>query len=150
MLFSELKNIYSHDSVSREKVLNVLSQLTTVENSEGNIISEKEYAVFLSNLEKNVHIYVLQTEQEELVGMATIIIEKKLIHGGSKVAHIEDVVVDQKYRGMGYGKVLVNNLIRKSKKFGCYKIILNCHEKNIGFYEKHGFQQKNVEMSLYL
>ena len=150
MLFSELKNISSHDSVSREKVINLLSQLTTVENSEGNIISEKEYAEFFSNLENNVHIYVMQTEQEELVGMGTVIVEKKLIHGGSKVAHIEDVVVDQKYRGLGYGKILLDNLISKSKKFGCYKIILNCHEKNIGFYEKHGFQQKNVEMSLYL
>ena len=150
MLFSELKNISSHDSVSREKVINLLSQLTTVENSEGNIISEKEYADFFSNLEKNVHIYVMQTDDEELVGMATIVVERKLIHGGSKVAHIEDVVVDQKYRGMGYGKVLLDNLMRKSKNFGCYKIILNCDKKNIGFYEKHGFQQKNVEMSLYL
>lgn len=150
MLFSELKNISSHDSVSREKIIKILSQLTTVENSEGNIISEKEYADFFSNLEHNVHIYVMQTEQEELVGMGTVIVEKKLIHGGSKVAHIEDVVVDQKYRGLGYGKILLDNLISKSKKFGCYKIILNCHEKNIGFYEKHGFQQKNIEMSLYL
>lgn len=150
MLFSELKNISNHNSVSREKIINLLSQLTNVENSEGLIISEKEYNTFFSNLEDNVHIYVMQTDKEELVGMATIIVEKKLTHGGSKVAHIEDVVIGKKYRGLGYGKVLIDNLISKSKKFGCYKIILNCHEKNIGFYEKAGFQQKNVEMSLYL
>tara|TARA_B100000941_G_C28229663_1_gene410899 strand:- start:75 stop:527 length:453 start_codon:yes stop_codon:yes gene_type:complete len=150
MLFSELKNILNHNSVSREKVIKLLSQLTDVENSDGMIISKKEYADFFSNLQYNNHIYVMQTDEEELVGMATIIVENKLIHGGSKVAHIEDVVIHKKYRGLGYGKLLLDNLINKSKNFGCYKIILNCHEKNIGFYEKAGFQQKNIEMSLYL
>jgi len=150
MFLSELKNISIHNSVSREKIINLLSQLTNVENSDGLIISEKEYASFFSNLENNVHIYVMQTDEEELVGMGTIMVEKKLIYGGSKVAHIEDVVIDKKYRGMGYGKILLDNLIKKSKKFDCYKIILNCDEKNVEFYEKTGFRQKNVEMSLYL
>ena len=150
MFLSELKNISIHNSVSREKIINLLSQLTNVENSDGLIISEKEYASFFLNLENNVHIYVMQTDEEELVGMGTIVVEKKLIHGGSKVAHIEDVVIDKKYRGFGYGKILLDNLISKSKKFDCYKIKLNCKKENVEFYEKTGFRQKNVEMSLYL
>ena len=81
--------------------------------------------------------------------MATLIIEEKLIHGGSKVGHIEDLVVDEKFRGKGYGKILLDYLIKKSKYFKCYKTILNCKLSNVGFYEKQGFKSNNVEMSLY-
>ena len=150
MNFSELKHVIIHESVSREKILNLLSQLTDINNSEGSPISPEEYNKFFSNLEPNTHIYVLENEEDKLVAMGTLVIESKLIHGGSKVAHIEDVVVDKNQRGKGYGKIMIDYLIKKGEKFNCYKIILNCNEKNIGFYEKAGFQQKNVEMSLYL
>ena len=33
---------------------------------------------------------------------------------------------------------------------GCYKSILNCSEKNIGFYEKCGYKFKEVSMAKYL
>lgn len=33
---------------------------------------------------------------------------------------------------------------------GCYKIILDCSQKNIPFYEKCGFSHKEYEMVLYL
>ena len=146
----ELKHIIIHESVSREKILNLLSQLTSINDLSGNPISCKDYNNFFGILEPNTHIYVLVDKNDILVGMGTLLIESKLIHGGSKVAHIEDVIIDNKQRGKGYGKILLDNLIKKAKKFNCYKIILNCNENNIGFYEKTGFQQKNVEMSLYL
>ena len=81
--------------------------------------------------------------------MGTLVIEKTYLWG-SNVGHIEDIIIDKNHRGKGYGKILLNKIIEKSKKYGCYKIILYCEEKNVGFYEKNGFQQKNVEMSLYL
>jgi len=32
---------------------------------------------------------------------------------------------------------------------GCYKIILDCNDKNVGFYQKCGFKQKEIQMALY-
>ncbi len=32
---------------------------------------------------------------------------------------------------------------------GCYKVILDCSEKNEGFYAKLGFQRKELQMALY-
>jgi len=32
---------------------------------------------------------------------------------------------------------------------GCYKIILDTSEKNVGFYQKSGFVTKEVQMALY-
>ena len=149
MFFSELKNIIVHPSVSQDKILNLLSQLTSIYDEQGEVITKKDYNFFFNNLQSNIHIYVLQDDNNELVGMAKLIIEEKLIHGGSKVGHIEDLVVDEKFRGKGYGKILLDYLIKKSKYFKCYKTILNCKLSNVGFYEKQGFKSNNVEMSLY-
>ncbi|KAJ1500746.1 hypothetical protein HMI55_003750, partial [Coelomomyces lativittatus] len=41
---------------------------------------------------------------------------------------------------------VLNALTSIGKKVGCYKIILNCAENNITFYEKCGFVKKEVEM----
>ena len=45
-------------------------------------------------------VYVAEIESK-IVGMATVLIEQKLIHQGVKVAHIEDVVVDRDHRKLG-------------------------------------------------
>ena len=81
-----------------------------------------------------------------MVAIATLLIENKLIHNGSKVAHIEDVVVDKKFLGKGYGKKMIEFLTEKAKNQGCYKVILNCDEEVVAFYEKCGFTQKNLMM----
>ena len=149
MEFSELKNIFLLPQVSMKKILNLLSQLTTVKDNNGKTISEKNYFKFLQNLPDNVHIYTM-CKDNELVGMGTLMIEPKLIHGGGYVGHIEDIVVDDKFRGNGYGKTLIDFLVNECKNFHCYKILLNCNKKNEKFYEKCGFTSKNIEMSLYL
>ena len=66
------------------------------------------------------------------------------------MGHIEDVVVDTTYRGYGLGKKIIGVLVDHAKKMGCYKVILDCSNKNVGFYEKCGFVQHEVEMRLYL
>jgi glucosamine-phosphate N-acetyltransferase len=36
-----------------------------------------------------------------------------------------------------------------ARKEGCYKVILNCAEKNEEFYKKCGFQRKEIQMAYY-
>jgi glucosamine-phosphate N-acetyltransferase len=66
-----------------------------------------------------------------------------------KVAHIEDVVVDKEYRSHGLGKLLIQDGIKIANREKCYKIILDCEEKNVGFYEKCGFEKKGIQMAKY-
>ena len=33
-----------------------------------------------------------------------------------------------------------------AKQNGCYKVILDCSESNVGFYEKCGFDNKGYQM----
>ena len=41
---------------------------------------------------------------------------------------------------------MIECLKQIAKAMNCYKIILNCSEKNIKFYEKCGFELKEVQM----
>ena len=81
-----------------------------------------------------------------MVGVASMVTINKLIRGGNRVALIEDVAVSKRMGSRGLGKMLIEKLKDLAVEKGCYKTILNCSEDNIGFYEKCGFYQKEVQM----
>ena len=95
------------------------------------------------------NIFISIDEILNIQGCITIIIERKMIHNGGYVGHIEDVVVDEKYRKRSIGKQLIEYAINFCKENGCYKIILSCNDEVEEFYKKCGFTCKNKEMSLY-
>jgi glucosamine-phosphate N-acetyltransferase len=88
-------------------------------------------------------------DDKKLIGTGTIIYEPKIIHGGQNVGHIEDVVVNREYRGIGIASEITQRLIADSKENNCYKVILDCHYSNIPFYEKNGFTHKGAQMAIY-
>ena len=78
-----------------------------------------------------------------IVGVASIHIIKKLTR---ILGVIEDVAVNEKYRGKGLGKKLVERLILIGKQKNCDKIVLSSSEENSKFYEKIGFKKKELQM----
>ena len=76
----------------------------------------------------------------KIIGTASALIEHKMLHYGSKVGHIEDVVVANRTRAKGIGKSLVERCIEFCRTNGCYKVILDCSNENIPFYENCGFR----------
>ena len=75
------------------------------------------------------------------------------LHGhGSLIPRFrtEDVVVDDSKRRLGVGSSLIKGLIKIAKEKGCYKVILNCSDKNIPFYSKFGFLKIDNGMKLVL
>ena len=100
-------------------------------------------------LENNFcNIFVIYSKKEnKLIGAGSIYKLIKLHN--NPVGQIEDIIITEKYRGLGYGKILIEKLCEIGViKFKCYKIILNCLEKNIKFYEKCEFIIAGVEMKL--
>lgn len=132
-----------HQHHKDNNVFILLNQLTNSPK-----LSEEEFSSIITELPQNHRIFLLY-ENNVLAGMCTILIEQKLTYNGSKIAHIEDVVVDKKYRGKGYAKKLVNHCIDIAKLYNCYKIILNCSDEVKPLYEKCGFTHKTNGMSLY-
>ena len=130
----------------RTEIFALLSQLTNAPE-----IDLDHFKNIILGLKDNHDIYIY-IKENKIVGMITLLFEQKLIHNGAYVAHIEDLVVDRDYLKQGIGAALINHCLQKinNNKYKCYKIILDCKRELIGFYEKFGFENKNVQMSKYL
>ena len=140
MIFRDLE---SNDF--NKEYLKLLEQLTEVNPDK---IKFNDFVNFINNLNWRHKIIVVEINNK-IVASGTLLIENKIIHGISKIGHIEDIVVDTSMRGTGLGKQLVNFLSNLAEYNQCYKVILNCKESNIRFYEKCGFEKKEVEMVKY-
>lgn len=124
----------------KEQMIQLYSQLSTCEMLPSNI--------FLWII-RSQNIFVDIDEQLTIRGAITALLEKKVIHKGGIVCHIEDLVVHKDHRGQQIGSELVDHVVNYAKEKGCYKTILNCNDQVEPFYQKLGFQSKNKEMSLY-
>ena len=110
--------------------------------------TKKQFVHFLEEENKNIQIWVIEVNNE-LIASGTILYETKLIHNISLYAHIEDIIVLSKYRKNGYGLILLNKLVDVCKKENTYKILLDCQEELIKFYEKSGFKKNGSQMVIY-
>ena len=110
--------------------------------------TKEQFDHFLEEENKNIHIWVIEVNNE-LIASGTILYETKLIHNISLYAHIEDIIVSSKYRKNGYGLILLNELVNVCKKNNSYKILLDCQEELIKFYEKSGFKKNGSQMVIY-
>jgi len=126
----------------------VLSQLTQV----GTVTKEMFIAQFnaMKASGGTYHVLVIEdTSKGKIIAAATLILELKFIRECSRVGHVEDVVVDKTYRGHNLGFRIVDALNKLAQELGCYKIILDCEDKNITFYEKLGYKEHTKHMALY-
>merc|ERR1711981_240452 len=82
---------------------------------------------------------IVDTNNDRVIGAASLIVERKFIHHCAKRGIIEEVIVSDLYRGKSLGRLIVKILIELGKSLGCYKITLNCTDKMIAFYQRLGF-----------
>ena len=125
----------------KEQLIELYNQLSVCENIESNMFIE-----FLQR--SNVYLFVNETMK--IIGSITALYERKMIHNGGIVCHIEDFVVHKDYRNQGIGKRLMNHVLEDAKQKQCYKIILDCNENMYNYYQQYGFETKNIQMSYYI
>jgi glucosamine-phosphate N-acetyltransferase len=126
----------------------LLKQLTAI-NPE--FISNESFIKRLQLIQTNpLHKIFIAEINGVIVGTITVLVEPKFIHDLLNVGHIEDVVVDREYNSKGIGRSLMEAAIKFCQKNDCYKIILDCTNDNIGFYQKFGFEIKENHMVRYL
>lgn len=64
---------------------------------------------------------------------------------------VEDVFVEEDYRGKGYGTEIMEALIRKARQQNCYKLVANSRlsrKKVHNFYKKLGFNRQGYEFRI--
>lgn len=101
----------------------------------------------LANLPDHVRTFVAERDGK-IIGAATLLIERKFIHGGGRVGHIEDVAVHRHHQRQGVGTALVNHATAVARDAGCYKVILDCFDALVPFYERLGFRPFNRGLRL--
>ena len=75
--------------------------------------------------------------------------ENETILTDIKTLYLDDLCVDEKYRGEHIGKKLYDAVLKLAKENGCYNMTLNgwCfNQRAVGFYEKCGMQPLKIYM----
>jgi glucosamine-phosphate N-acetyltransferase len=124
----------------RRGFLTALSALKPAE-----LTDEQAVEIFRRRMRSRVRTYVAMMD-DRVAGTASLLLEPKFIHNGGIVGHIEDVAVHVAYQHHGVGGTLVQYLLDVCRQAGCYKVILDCEEDVIPFYEKLGFHRWETAM----
>jgi GNAT superfamily N-acetyltransferase len=85
-------------------------------------------------------------------GTLTLYVLPNLSHGGRPAAIVENVVVDSRLRGRGYGRMLVERAETIAREQGCYKVSLTSNRRRIDahrFYERIGYNPSHQGFTKY-
>ena len=139
----ELRNLELSDY--DKGYMTLLAQLTDVGDVTKQMFQDKFYKI-----SPNKTILVLEDKStNKVIASASLLIEHKFTNKCGTHGHIEDVVVNEAYRGFGLGKLLIDELVKISIHKNNHRTILDCQQHNVKFYEKCGFHIRGFEMAMY-
>jgi ribosomal protein S18 acetylase RimI-like enzyme len=93
----------------------------------------------------DIEIWVAR-DGERIVGMATLIVLHKPYVISSNA---EDIVVDEKYRGQGLGKALMNKIVERARVHHAERIEFTSNPSRayaIAMYQKMGFKKRETNV----
>ena len=131
---TEKKNIVLVDETMLPEILRIQAEGFDSKN-EGNLIK------YSKKLRK---IFYIIKNQDKIAGYCIYYLKPELSSNGlKKKSVIYSIAIDKKFRGMGYGRKLLEESIKEMKLNGIHSILLYVNVKNtpaIKLYEKMGFQ----------
>ena len=136
---TEIIEIQSYSPEYHEAIQRFLDQLTTNPMT----LTEEMFRQLLAS--PNSHLFFLMKD-EQIAGMLTVGIYHSPTGGK---AWIEDVVVDEAFRGQGLSKLLVAHAIEFTKSQGIPSLMLTSNPKRIAankLYQAMGFERKETNV----
>lgn len=136
---TEIIEIQSYSTEYHEAMQRFLDQLTTNPMT----LTEEMFRQLLAS--PNSHLFFLMKD-EQTAGMLTVGIYHSPTGGK---AWIEDVVVDETFRGQGLSKLLVAHAIEFTKSQGIPSLMLTSNPKRIAankLYQAMGFGRKETNV----
>ena len=124
-----------------EDINRLLPQLRTHSDEHTTSVSDIEMIV----ADKNILLFVAK-DDERIVGMASLYVMHKL---GKHKGSIEDVVVDDAYRGQQLGKRLMDSILEEAKHMNLKQLDLTSNPDRIAahkLYEKLGFKKRVTDV----
>ena len=152
---NQLIDSFSYDHIVFRKVkkedfdrgfLDVFRRLTEV----GHVTREefeKRYDELFPKLADYYKIIVaVDTKRDLIVAAGTVFFEKKFIRNTGTVGHVEDIVSRPDHGSKGLGVKLISVLNALGRHNGAYKVILDCKESLVPFYEKNSYKRNELCM----
>ncbi|MCX7821459.1 MAG: GNAT family N-acetyltransferase [Brevinematales bacterium] len=128
---------------TEEDIATILSLYKSLEEKDECISIDNAREIFNKMQKYPYHkVYVVEIENK-IIGTFVLTILDYFAHNGKKAGILEDVVVDEKERSKGIGKIMLDFAIKECGKNNCYKLALSSNikrEKAHSFYEKNGFK----------
>jgi len=141
----QVRELKKDDLDSSLGFLETLNNLAEV----GNLNLQKAEEVLEIINAQGSRVIVAVTDEGQIIGSVTLMLEQKFLRAGKLAGHIEDVVTRKGYEGLGVASALMKKAIEIAKESECYKLILDCQDELIPFYKKFGFEEKGKFMKIY-
>jgi len=102
---------------------------------------KRELDVIARSIENSVCYGVYLTETDELIGFA------RCVTDFSTTFYLADVIVDEKYRGNGIGKAIVNTVTNDEDMKDLFGLLVTRDAH--GLYEQYGFKKDGEKSMLF-
>jgi len=109
----------------------------------------KEGKEYFFDLIKN-HYVIVATIDNIIVGYLAGSIEEKGSYVEVQYGEINNMIINDKYRGLGIGRLLIDNFKEycKTKNISNIKVVASYKNKNaIEFYHKNGFEEFDITLT---
>ncbi len=137
----KLRKAKNYDS---NQVYGLICQLVGIE------LDKKSFELtFEKNLaNSSVNYWVIENEKW-VIGFVSLHIQE-LLHHQKRVAEVQELCVDEKFTGMGFGKLLLDEAIQEAERENCEIIELSASNQRIKahrFYEREGWERSHLKFT---
>ena len=123
------------DDLKNNSFFETLSNLRVV----GDLDPDLAEKIFKDCAAKGI-ITLVAEKEGKVIGSIRLLFEQKYYHGGALAGHIEDVSTHKDHLRKGVASTLIRRAIDLCRQKNCYKVILDCSDDFVGFYQKLGFE----------
>lgn len=105
--------------------------------------------VYSENLKSPTVFYWVIENSVEVLGFVSMHIQD-LLHHERRIAEVQELCVDEKYRKLGFGKILLAQAEEEAKKQNCELIELAANRKREEahrFYEREGWEKSHFKFT---
>lgn len=126
----EIKNFECIHSLTEDQIINLLEIY-----KEEKWTKDRQIQDVKKMLEKSWIIALIDSSNGKIIAFARVLSD--FVYR----AYIYDVIVSKNYRGLKFGKLIVNSILNHIDFKNVERIELNCIDRNVEFYKKLGFEK---------
>jgi len=126
----------------------LLTQLTKVGD-----VTKEAFEKRFDEMAKDPHFYTIIVYEhiptKKVVGNGMIFFEMKFARSCGTAGHVEDIIVDAPMKNQGWEVKLMDALAKIGEREGVYKMVLDCFESDVAFYETCEYKRYEIHMAWY-